>query len=146
MLYRAPIQDLKDGRVSRRHTYTVVVMQYYPRFVPKNLVDEYLRSLAPEKELFREFKDHERAIHDHDRAFREVAYEERFQLTSEGKEDLERLAMLAKERTVVLFCQCSALHCCHADLLLLWARHRFSTHVQIPRVEYPAFRKRLDTL
>ena len=53
-------------------------MQYYPRFVKKELVDEYLRTFAPDKELFTEFKAQDRKLKNHDLAFAAVSYEERF--------------------------------------------------------------------
>lgn len=144
MLYRAPVLDLKSGRVSRRLSYTVVVMQFYPRFLKKEMVDEYLHSLAPPLELFAEFKALDRELKDHDRAFREVRYEERFAVGNEGADDLRRISELAKDRDVILFCQCGTLERCHADLLLLLARHWFHARAAHPRVSYPQFVKRIE--
>jgi uncharacterized protein YeaO (DUF488 family) len=119
-------------------------MQYYPRFIKKELVDEYLHSLAPDRELFTDFKALDRKWKDHNRAFREVRYEDRFDLTLKGRQDLERLSWLAKDRDVVLFCQCASLEYCHADLLLLIARHEYGATIRSPRMTYPLFEKRLS--
>lgn len=143
MLYRASVKDLKDRRITKRTGHIAVVMQYYPRFVPKEGIDEYLRTLAPDRELFTEFKARARELKDHNRAFAEVEYEKRFQLSGAGKEDLKRLSALSKERDVFLVCQCASLDRCHADLLLLLARHWFQVPTQTPRSPYPHF---LETL
>jgi uncharacterized protein YeaO (DUF488 family) len=143
MLYRAPVKALTSGTLSRRYSYTVVVMQYYPRYLKKEMVDEYLHDLAPPRELFTEFKKRDRETKNHDLAFQEVRYEERFVISDEGRAQLERLSQLSQERDVFLLCQCLANERCHADLLLLMARHWFKAKTQILRVSYPIFEKRL---
>ncbi len=143
MLYRAPVREVKLGRVSRRYGRVVVVMRHYPRFLPKENVDEYCRSLAPELALFTEFKARERALGDHDRAFAEVNYPARFDLVPAGWVDLERLAHESRQRSVYLICQCELDQRCHADLLLLAARRRFGAETPALRFEYPEFEARL---
>src|SRR4051812_19980768 len=144
MLYRAPVQDLKSGRIARRYSYTVVVMQHYPRFLPKPLVDEYLHELAPERALFAEFKKLDRETKDHDAAFAAVRYEERFRVGHDGAESLQRLSDVARERDVFLVCQCTTLQRCHGDLLLLLARRWFKAPTTYVRVSYPIFEKRVE--
>jgi len=144
MLARYPVKELQTGTLSRRYAYTVVVMQHYPRFVRKELVDEYLRCLAPDKPLFTEFKTLEREIKDHDLAFQTVSYQQRFWVSDAGREALERLSALATLRPVYLLCQCAALQRCHADLLLLTARRYFQAPIQTVRVKYPEFEQRLE--
>ena len=143
MLYRFAVKELKAGALQRRYGYSVIVMQYYPRFVKKELVDEYLRTLAPERELFSEFKALDRELGDHDLAFEKVHYEERFSLSTAGDEDLRRLSELSATQDVYLFCQCEATEHCHADLLLLAARHRHSAAIAWMRVKYPVYEARL---
>lgn len=145
MLFRAPIRELKSGRIARRRSHTVVVMQHYPRGLSKELVDEYVHALAPERELFDEFKTKDRELKDHDAAFELVRYEERFALSAEGVEHLRRLSALAVERDVLLFCQCLAPERCHADLLLLMARHWFRGNTATVRIKYPTFEERLTS-
>ena len=143
MLYRAPVADLKSGRIARRYSYTVVVMQHYPRFLPKEMVDEYLHCLAPERGLFSEFKALDRETKDHDAAFAAVRYEERFAVGPEGAEALGRLSQLSRERDVFLLCQCKTLERCHADLLLVLARRWFKAPTSYVRVSYPTFEARV---
>lgn len=143
MLYRASVYDVKDGRISRRYGYLVIVMQFYPRFIRKEMIDEYVHDLAPARELLTEFKALDRKLKDHDRAFGEVQYEERFGVSDVGLGHLERLSEQAKTRDVFLICQCGPRERCHADLLLLTARRRFSAGIQAPRVKYPVFEKRI---
>jgi len=139
MLYRASVLDVKQGRVNSRYGYLVVVMQYYPRFVKKDLIHEYLRVLAPEKELFTEFKALARETGDHNRAFEEIGYQKRFEISQAGQEELARLSEMAATRDVYLICQCASLERCHADLLLLFARKHFGANAQSPRLAYPDF-------
>lgn len=143
MLYRASVLDLKQNRLSRRYSHTAIVMQYYPRFLPKELVDEYVKSLAPDKALFTEFKAQDRATKDHNGAFTSVNYEARFQIVGEGPTHLERLTELARARDVFLICQCIANDRCHADLLILLAKHWFRGNTQIVRHDYPIFENRI---
>jgi uncharacterized protein YeaO (DUF488 family) len=127
MLKQASVADLKSGAVTRRDGHVVIVMRFYPRGLSRELRDEYLRSLAPEVALFRDFKARERAHGDHDRAFREVDYERRFTLGEEGLRDLRRLHEMSRERDVYLVCQCQVGQSCHRELLLRIARERFAS-------------------
>jgi len=144
MLYRASIQDIKQGRVNVRYGYVVVIMQHYPRFLKKEAIHEYLRVLAPDRELFSEFKALDRAKKDHNAAFAEIRYEERFQIVDAAKEELGRLAEMAAARDVYLACQCASLDRCHGDLLLIYARHRLAANAQSPRLSYPIFEGRIQ--
>ena len=143
MLYRTSVKDIKDGRVTRRSGYLAVVMQYYPRFLKKEMIDEYVHSLAPDRVLFTEFKEKDRELKDHDAAFATVEYEKRFALTDEGLANLERLSALSRERDVILICQCLPMEKCHADLLLLLAKKHFAASTQRIRPSYPEFEARL---
>jgi len=143
MLYRASVTDVKSGRISRNYGHIAVVMQYYPRFLSKNLISEYLRELAPERGLFTEFKTLDRELNDHNRAFEEVRYEERFALGEAGKVDLERLTGLSRQGDVYLVCQCTPLQRCHADLLMMMARRWYGASTQFARLQYPRFAERI---
>lgn len=139
MLYRISVQDIKEKKITKRFGYLAVVMQYYPRFLAKTLIDEYCHDLAPERALFTEFKAMEKDLGDHNLAFEKVEYERRFALTDLGLQALERLSGLSTDRNVYLACQCSPLQKCHADLLLLMAKKLFNAKTQHPRVTYPHF-------
>jgi uncharacterized protein YeaO (DUF488 family) len=143
MLYRASVREVKNGALSRRRSHLAIVMHYYPRFIRKDQVDEYLHSLAPARDLLTEFKDADRTGRDHDAAFHSVNYENRFFISREGAADLKRLGALAADKDVFLLCQCLAPERCHADLLLLLARHWFAAPTQAVRIRYPIFEARL---
>lgn len=142
MLYRVSVAELK--RQSNQGRYVVVVMQYYPRFLSKEKIDEYVHSLAPSRELFTDFKSVEKELGSHNEAFEKVEYEGRFSLTTEGEENLRRLSEMSRDRDVLLVCQCGPTDRCHADLLLLQARRAFGAKTQFPRFDYPIFEKRLQ--
>jgi uncharacterized protein YeaO (DUF488 family) len=146
MLRRASVSDVENGRVSREKSYLIVVMRFYPRFLKRDLVDEYVRALAPPAELFTEFKAKDRKLANHNQAFYLVKYEDRFDLSAEGRERLLEVVNLGKERDVVLICQCRDFDRCHCDLLLLWARERFSARVSGLIFDYPDFSRRLEKL
>jgi uncharacterized protein YeaO (DUF488 family) len=143
MLSRASVRDIRDRRLSRRYGYLVVVMQYYPRFLARTQIDEYVRSLAPSRDLFANFKAKERETKDHNLAFQEVSYEARFMLSREGKESLRRLCELAMARPVYFLCQCLPVEKCHADLLLLTARHFHQAEIGFLRQKYPIYEQNL---
>jgi uncharacterized protein YeaO (DUF488 family) len=138
--------DVQSGKLSREQAYLAVVMRFYPRFLKKEKVDEYIRALAPPKELFAEFKQKDRKLANHNSAFYLVGYEARFDLGAEGRERLAQLSQLSRARDVVLICQCRDFDRCHCDLLLLWARHQHGAEVQGLIFDYPDFIARLDNL
>lgn len=143
MLKQASTADLKAKTVSRADGLIVIAMRTYPRQITKLERDEYVVDLSPDAALFRDFKDAERALGDHDQAFAEVRYEERFVLGSGALAELRRLARAAEERDVYLVCQCAMGQRCHRELLLMGARHAFDAPADLPRNAYPIFAKRL---
>jgi uncharacterized protein YeaO (DUF488 family) len=144
MLRRASVADLKHGNVSRADGLVVVAMVHYPRFLQKELRDEYVRDLAPDPELFRQFKALDRGLGDHDAAFEQVDYEKRFWLSKDGRAQLSRLAALAKERDVILICQCQVDQRCHCDLVLLMARRLHGAKIEALPFPYDRFMTRLE--
>lgn len=143
MLYRASVQDVKEERLSRRRTHIAVVMQFYPRFLPKTLIDEYVHAMAPARALFTEFKAKVRELKDHNQAFELVHYEARFGISAEGISALSRLSTLSQTKDVALICQCAAVDRCHADLLLMMARRWQRANTPPLRHAYPIFEARL---
>lgn len=145
MLKQASTADLKAKQVSRADGLVVIAMRTYPRQVTKGERDEYLVDLSPDPALFREFKEAERRLGDHDAAFAAVRYEERFQLGSSALADLRRLSRAAGDRDVFLVCQCAIGQRCHRELLLLAARQAFDAVADSPLNDYPVFGQRLAT-
>jgi len=143
VLHRFSVLELKRGNLSTRHAHRVVVMQYYPRFLPKSSIDENIHALAPARDLFTEFKAKARECKDHNVAFESIHYEQRFQLSTEGLAHLERLCEISKEKDVFLICQCGPLERCHADLLLITAKLTFGAQTQRLRCRYLQYEARL---
>lgn len=137
--------DVQTGKVNRDQHYIVVVMRFYPRFLKKEMIDEYVHDLAPPAELFAEFKAKDRQMKNHNSAFYVVKYESRFDLSLQGRAKLKEFAELSREREVVLICQCKDFDRCHCDLLLLWAQRHFGAEVKGLIFDYPDFKKRLET-
>ena len=145
MLRRASVWDIENERVTKDKFYLVVAMRFYPRFLKREKVDEYVRALAPQAELFTEFKSKQRKSANHNSTFYLVDYESRFDLTEEGLNQLAEVSKLSKERDVALVCQCRDFDRCHCDLLLLWAKHAFTAPVTGLIFDYPVFQKRLES-
>lgn len=146
MLRRASVWDIHHGRVTREKSYLAVVMRFYPRFLKRTMIDEYIHDLAPPAELFADFKAKDRKLKNHNSAFYLSHYEKRFFLTEEGKRKLADLVELSNTNDVVLICQCRDFERCHGDLLLLWAERHLGAKIGKPIFDYPEFKARLDEL
>jgi uncharacterized protein YeaO (DUF488 family) len=144
MLRQGSIQDVRSGRLTRREAYLVAAMCYYPRGLRRVLLDEYRSDLAPDRELFREWKMVERRS-GHDEAFAHTRYEERFLLSAEAIAHLVELARLSREKDVVLLCQCGPGERCHREMLLLLAAELGARTAGVAN-EYPAWRRRIRAL
>ena len=142
MIRRMSVGALR--RTAEKPGYVVVVMRHYPRGLARETRDEYLADLAPESELFREFKERDRDSGDHDGAFDAVSYEKRFWLTSTGRSDLQRLASLSTTSDVTLVCQCDLEQKCHADLLMIMAKRMFGATADVDERRYPIFVARVE--
>src|SRR4051812_47106248 len=126
MLKQASVADLINDRVSRgKKSYVVIAMRRYPRFINRELRDEYQSSLASDPKLFEEWLSTKRRTGDHNGAFAKVKFEERFHLDEEGMENLRRLSLLSKKKDVYLVCQCEVGMRCHREMVLLMAHHWF---------------------
>jgi uncharacterized protein YeaO (DUF488 family) len=146
MLRRDSVHNIQSGRLSRKDAYLVVTMLFYPRFLKKDLINEYVHALAPPADLFTEFKKLDRQIKNHNTAFNGVNYEARFDLSAEGRAELARLSEMSHHRDVVLICVCRETDRCHCDLLLMWARHVYGAKIKGLTIQYPNFESRLAGL
>ena len=143
MLKQASIADLKLSGLDKNNNHLVVVTRYYPRYLKKSAIHEYLGSLAPPKELLHEFKAAEKERHDHDEGFTGIDYERKFDLSPEGYADLHRLSERSQGQSVYLICHCSRDQYCHRELLLLMAQHYFQAIIGRLSHDYQIFRDRL---
>lgn len=143
MLKQARVEDISKNRVTKLHGHIVVVTHYYPRFLKRKLIDEYIKDLAPTRELLTEFKETEKSAGDHDQGFEAMNYESKFTLSDSGLVELARLSSLAKDKDVYLVCHCTVGQCCHRELLLLIAKDKFAAPVSRVHHAYPVFAERL---
>lgn len=101
-IYDAPSEE--DGR-------RVLVTQYWPRGVPRERVDEYVRALAPSRELVRGYKDGR---------IDWTSFRDRYLAEMQRPEavaQIQRLAATSRERDVTLMCTCRDGENCHRYLL-----------------------------
>jgi uncharacterized protein YeaO (DUF488 family) len=89
----------------------VLVTQYWPRGVPRAAVDEYVRALAPTRELLHAFKDG--AI---DWGTFRKRYREEMNAPP-AQAEIARLAERAASEPVTLLCVCREESSCHRSLL-----------------------------
>jgi uncharacterized protein YeaO (DUF488 family) len=141
MLKQACVADLKAGRVSRKDGHIVLAMRRYPRGVSKTLRDEYLSCLGPDAALLDDLHAKKQSM-PHNEAFAAARYEERFDLSEQGRAELKRLAELSGGKDVYLICQCKPDERCHRELLMLIAQREFGARTAALRFEYPRFEKR----
>ncbi len=118
-------------------------MRFYPRFLRKELRDEFICDLAPEKELLREFNAAQRQLADHNSSFAKVDYERRFALSDKALARLEELAQLSKTKHVYLCCICSYGDRCHREMLMLLAQALFGCTIGKVFHSYPDYMQRL---
>ncbi len=89
----------------------VLITQYWPRGIPKTAVDEYIRRLAPSRQLLHAFKRGQIAW---------GAFWSRYLQEMEGPEaqaQIRRLADIARTEAITLMCVCKDESQCHRSLL-----------------------------
>lgn len=143
MLKQGSVADVKRGALRRQDGYIAITMRYYPRFLRKELRDEFISDLAPAKELLSDFNRAQKKLGAHNPAFAETDYENRIELSASGLSHLERLAELSRSKDVYLLCICELGEKCHREMLLLLARKLFHCEIGTVCHAYPDFMKRL---
>jgi uncharacterized protein YeaO (DUF488 family) len=136
MLKQGSVGQLRSGELTRAQGYIVVCMAFYPRGLKKDLLDEYRTHLAPDKELFKDWKNFEQQF-GHDEAFKRSNYEARFTLNPEAMESLRRLTDKSRKQDVYLLCQCEPGQRCHREILLLIARDKLGADIGPVHNAYP---------
>ena len=96
--------DPSDGR-------RILVTQYWPRGVPGTAVDEYVRRLAPSRELLHAFKRGDIGWE----GFR-AGYLQEME-NEEAQKDIRRLAERARSEPLTIMCVCRDESSCHRTLL-----------------------------
>jgi uncharacterized protein YeaO (DUF488 family) len=146
MLKQASVSDLITDRVNRETAYVVITMRRYPRFIRRELRDEYLSCLSPQSKLLEDFLTRKRATHNHNAAFTKAGFERRFMPDPEELKHLERLARLSKKQDVVFVCQCQVGCRCHREMNLLLAKELFGAKIGKVHHKYPEFQKRIKEI
>ena len=144
MLDRASIAEVKANRISKADGYLVVAMRMYPRFLAKELTDEYSRHLSPDAVLFGRYREFKKQSGQQNQAFQLAGYEQNFMLNNDGMNSLAQLTAVSRNQNVFLICQCDRQEYCHVDLMLLIAESRFQARIGKLPFDYPEFRRRLQ--
>ncbi len=145
LLKQASVQQLRQQVVTRTQGYVSVCMAFYPRGVKRELMDDYRPDLAPDRELFKEWKEFERQV-GHDKAFELSRYESRFQLSAIGLYHLKKYSELSQTQDVFLVCQCTIGERCHREMLILCAQQRYGAVAEPIRHAYPEWARRVPDL
>ena len=96
--------ERKDGK-------RVLITRHYPRFHKKLDYDEWNRKLAPSKELIKRYKDKEITWGQFRLAFlKELS-------SKELKQEMDRLAKVARKRSVTLLCYEKEGERCHRHIV-----------------------------
>jgi uncharacterized protein YeaO (DUF488 family) len=140
MLKQASVGQIRNGEVSRDDGYIVLAMCFFPRGFKRELRDEYLHDLAPDRVLFKEWLAYSREF-GHEEAFKKSDYENRFQLNGKARYDLRRLT--EKVGDVYLVCQCAVGERCHREMLMLAAKTLYGGNIDKVFNEYPEFLARV---
>ena len=146
MLKQGSVGDIKSGRLSRSDGYLVVAMRFYPRFLRKELRDEFIADLAPQKELLHDFNAAAKQLGNHNDSFAEVDYENRLELSPKAFSELKRLADLSKTKDVYILCVCKPGDRCHREILMLIANKLYGTKIDRVFHAYPDVMRRLPEL
>ncbi len=101
-IYDAPDDD--DG-------LRVLATRYWPRGVQRSAVDEYHSGLAPSRDLIKEYKKGDLQWDDFGRRYRKELE------TAEARDQLHRLASIARRNTITLMCFCAEEWDCHRTIL-----------------------------
>lgn len=145
MLKQASVEQIRERQIPRENSHIVIGMCFYPRGIKKELSDEYRKELAPDPQLFQEWKNFERE-HGHDEAFRLSDYENRFTPSPIALFHLKEYADMSASKDVYIVCQCAVGERCHREMLLLTAQKRFGTKIGPVFHSYPQYEKRIPAL
>jgi len=101
-VYESPAAD--DGK-------RILATQYWPRGVSRDSIDEYVRALAPSRELLHSFKDG--AI-----AWSELRNGYLTEMQGEDRQrEIKRIAKIAAHEPINLLCVCRDAEQCHRSIL-----------------------------
>jgi uncharacterized protein YeaO (DUF488 family) len=142
VLKQASVQQVRNQELPRENSLIVICMCFYPRGIKKEWRDDYKKELAPDRELFQEWKKLEKTD-GHEGAFRLSHYEERFDLSELALRYLKYYCDESLTQDVYLVCQCKVGEKCHREMLMLIAQKKFGTPIDKIFNDYSVFVSRL---
>jgi len=145
VLKQASVQQVWAQEISRENSVIVICMCFYPRGVKKEWRDDYKKELAPDRELFREWKEAEKEF-GHVEAFNRTSYESRFELSWLGLQYLKYYCNESLNKDVYLVCQCKIGEKCHREMLLLMGKKLFGAQADPVFNSYPEWELRLQKM
>lgn len=144
MLKKGCVAQLRSGELSRADGHIVLPMCRYPRGLKKDLIDEYVKALAPGANLLDAFHaERERLGGNHNAAFLSCDYQSRFSLDETALQALRHFAEMARERDIYFVCQCELNERCHRELLLICAKRWWQAPTELRAFSYPVFEARI---
>lgn len=143
MIKQASVKAIRDGEITRENGYVVIAMCFYPRGLRKDLRDEYRGDLAPDRQLFKEWKYFSNKF-GHEEAFAKSDYERRFKLGEEARYHLRELAEKSQEKDIYLVCECKVGERCHRELIMLDAKRNFDAKIDKVHHDYPVYLERIE--
>ncbi len=143
MLTQTSVAEIKNGNIPREKSHIVITMRFYPRFLRKEMRDEFCCDLAPTKDLLTKFNAAQKKLGNHNDAFAEVDYENIFNMTPAGYEHLRRLSKLSHDKDVYLVCICAAGERCHREMLMLLGNSLYGAPIGKVFHKYPDIMKRM---
>lgn len=111
---------VKTGNVRTKSVYDpvdpsdgkrILTTQYWARGISKRDVDEYVRKLAPSRELLHAFKRGEIDWDEYKAGYLQELESE------DARSEIRRLAELARSQTITVMCICKEETRCHRSLL-----------------------------
>lgn len=143
MLTQTSVAEVKKGSIPRDTSHIVITMRYYPRFLRKEMRDEFVCDLAPTKDLLSKFNSAQKSLGNHNAAFAEVDYENTFNLPPSGYAHLRRLSELSHTKDVYFVCICAAGEMCHREMLMLLGKELYGAPIGEVFHKYPDIVKRM---
>jgi uncharacterized protein YeaO (DUF488 family) len=144
-LKQASIAQVKDGAIARDNAHIVITMRFYPRFLKKELRDDFQCELAPPKELLHDFNEAQTKLNNHNLAFEESSYEKRFDLSAKGIGLLQSYSQMSKDKDVYFVCVCELGEMCHREILLLMAKRLYGARIGEVFNSYSTIASRLES-
>ncbi len=142
---QASVQEVREQKISRANAFIIIVMCYHPRGIKAQWRDDFRNILAPDRELFKEWKAFEKTK-GHDQAFELSHYEDRFSLSPLAMNLLKVYSQWSHEKDVYLVCQCEVGQRCHREMLLLVAKKKYDAAVGEIFLSYARFEARIPSL